>query len=149
MTDVTNADFTVSSITAVPNNESSGATPVGALPAYVVQAVATATPNAADPLPSCAFERGNDSVWYSYTADFTGLLDLSTFGSNYDTLLAVYTGATPSVATEAGCSDDFAGSLYSKLTLPVVSGQTYRFLISGFNAGTGGSTLVFTVSRVN
>ncbi len=149
MADVTNADFTVSSITAVLNNESAGATPVGALPAYIVQAVAAATPNAADPLPSCAFERGNDSVWYSYTADFTGLLDLSTFGSNYDTLLAAYTGATPSAATEAGCSDDFAGSLYSKMTLPVVSGQTYKFLISGFNAGTGGSTLVFTVSRVN
>jgi hypothetical protein len=150
LTDITNVDFTLSSTTVVTNNESSTALPIPALPAYIVLATGAATPNVADPIPSCGFERGNDSVWYQYTADFTGPLEVSTFGSSYDTLVAVYTGiAAPSSGTEAACNDDFAGSLFSRAIIPVVSGQTYRILVSGANASTAGATLVLTVNKVN
>ncbi len=149
LADLTGVNFVLSSITTVANNESSTAGVIATLPAYIVLIPASATVNSADPLPSCAFERGNDSVWYQFTANFTGTLDLSTFGSTYDTLIAAYSGTTPSLATEVGCNDDYAGSLYSKLYLPVVSGQSYRFVVSGANASTTSSTLVLTVSRAN
>jgi hypothetical protein len=149
MSSITGANFTLASTTVLTNNESGGAVTIPTLPAYVVQNVGAATINTSDPVPSCAFERGNDTVWYQYTANFTGTLDISTFGSNYDTLVAVYTGSAPSTATEAGCNDDFAASLYGRLSIPVVSGQTYKILVSGFNAGTGGSTMILTLNRVN
>jgi serine protease AprX len=150
MADITNADFTLSSTTVLTNNESTAPVPIPVLPAYIVQATAAGTVNTADPIPSCAFERGNDSVWYQYVATFTGPLEISTFGSTYDTLVAVYSGtAAPATGTEVGCSDDFAGSLSSRAVIPVVSGQTYRILISGANASTAGATLVLTVNQAN
>ena len=39
---------------------------------------------------------GGSSVWFRWTADFNGQLTVYTFGSDFDTLLASYTGATVS-----------------------------------------------------
>ena len=43
-------------------------------------------------------------LWYNWTANFTGVISLSTLGSGFDTLLGVYTGScrSPTSLTKGG-----------------------------------------------
>src|SRR5207249_2432793 len=42
--------------------------------------------------PDHAGKQGGKSIWYTWHASFSGMISLSTKGSSFDTLLAVYTG---------------------------------------------------------
>src|SRR6185503_1322970 len=42
--------------------------------------------------PTHAGDAGGRSVWWSWTAPFTGSVIMRTTGSSFDTLLAIYTG---------------------------------------------------------
>ena len=57
-----------------------------------------ATTDATDPAPGCGNNSKKKSVWYKYTATFDGTLTVSTAGTNYDTLVSVYTGSCGSLA---------------------------------------------------
>jgi hypothetical protein len=46
------------------------------------------------------------TVWFSYTPSATGLVNISTANSRYDTVVAVFTG-TPGDLTEQFCNDDY------------------------------------------
>lgn len=87
------------------------------------------------------------SVWYRWVALSDGLLRLNTLGSNFDTVLAVYTaaGANPSVGdlSELASNDDSNGSLLSELELAVVEGQSYFIAVDGMYAAEGAYELGF------
>jgi photosystem II stability/assembly factor-like uncharacterized protein len=70
-----------------------------------IEAATTATDD--PPLP-CAVDQGYQSVWYTFTPSTAGSALVSTAGSNYDTVLAVWTGTRGNLQL-AGCSDDFDG----------------------------------------
>ena len=53
-----------------------------------------------DPVPDCVDGFGH-GVWYQFTAPVAGLLIVDTFGSDFDTGLAIYTGSCDAL-TEAG-----------------------------------------------
>ena len=74
------------------------------------------------------------SVYYSVTNDSTIPLEmeLSTAGSEYDTVLQVYTGSCPSPVPEA-CDDDSGPSLTSELTLSAQPGATYLIKVSSWS----------------
>jgi len=55
------------------------------------------------------------------------MLDISTAGSDYDTALAVYTGARGNL-TPVTCNDDADGALTSHVSIPVAAGTTYYVL---------------------
>jgi hypothetical protein len=129
----------------VSNDEPSGATLITALPANLTQATQTATSGAADPGHSCTFRTDSNTVWFRYTADFTGSLDISTAGSSYDTVLTVYS-VSPVASSEIGCNDD-SGGLQSALRISVTAGTTYYIEASAFGQP-GGGTLTLSVSRV-
>ena len=82
------------------------------------------------------------SVWYAWTAPLNGILSLNTFGSDFDTTLAVYTGASVGVLTELISNDDSSG-LQSAVTLPVAAGVTYRIAVDGFGSSEGQVVLDF------
>jgi fibronectin type 3 domain-containing protein len=88
-----------------------------------------------DPTGLCGnLENG---VWYTYTAPFSGTLYLDTFNSDYDTVLAAFSGVCGSL-TNIACNDDYGGGvLQSFLNVPVTAGTNYSFLVGGYYGATG------------
>ncbi|MEK6304489.1 MAG: hypothetical protein AABO41_27695 [Acidobacteriota bacterium] len=96
-----------------------------------------ATSSAEDPV-SCSGASDSASVWYSFTANSNTVLGVDTSGSDYDTVLSIYTGVCGSLAGVA-CSDDFGGSISpanrSLLTFAATAGVTYLIEVSGKGSG--------------
>lgn len=86
---------------------------------------------------------GNSStatVWWRWTATSSGDVIIDTFGSDYDTILAVYTGSSVGALTKVGSNDD-AGGRQSVVGFVGSAGQTYQIAVAGFNSATGSITL--------
>ncbi len=81
-----------------------------------------------DPTVTCGNGSKSRSVWYKYTPAQSGLVTVNTFGSNYNTILSVYSG-TCSSFTPLYCNDDSGGS-QSQLIFSVTSGTTYFFMVT-------------------
>ncbi len=87
---------------------------------------------------------GGASIWYQWAAPQDGFLTVDTFGSDFDTVLAMYTGAAVDTLTEVASNDD-AGSLQSELpNVPVVSGTVYSIAVDGFGGASGNVTLTWS-----
>ncbi|MDQ2998711.1 MAG: hypothetical protein M3R61_16900, partial [Chloroflexota bacterium] len=83
------------------------------------------------------------SVWYQYAAATAGWMTVNTIGSNYDTVLEVFSGpASPTYATltSVSCNDDAAsGMRQSEITIPVSAGTNYYIVARTYGAGSGGN----------
>jgi subtilase family serine protease len=94
--------------------------------------------------PNHAGSRGGASIWVAWTAPTTRTVTLNTHGSNFDTLLAVYTGSSVSTLTQVASNDDDPSGAYaytSALTFQAVAGQLYYIAIDGYNGATGNITV--------
>ena len=82
---------------------------------------------------------GAASIWYRFTAPGNGVLSVTTQGSNFDTLLGVYSGSAVNALTVVGMNDDAPklGVLWSKVEGNVVAGTEYSIAIDGWNARKG------------
>ena len=95
------------------------------------------------------FCSNNTSVFFRLTPSDTVQVQADTIGSDYDTVLSVYT--RDGGVHEKGCSDDQFG-LQSAVRFRAKAGVTYYFLVAqccGSGSDFGGGDLVFTVSRVS
>jgi hypothetical protein len=84
---------------------------------------------------------GLRSVWYSWTAPATGPAQITTAGSGFDTVLAVYTGNAVNSLTLLGRNDDVDPGVVttSNVQFTATAGVTYRIAVDGYNnAGSGG-----------
>lgn len=89
------------------------------------------------------------SVWYAFTPTADMQLDADTFGSNYDTVLTVFTGSRGAL-NFVTCNDDTFG-VQSWVTFNATGGTTYYFMIA-FCCGSGGpgipgSNLAFSLQE--
>jgi hypothetical protein len=84
---------------------------------------------------------GGKSIWYTWTASFTGVISLGTQGSDFDTLLAVYTGTNLSKLTPVAADDDSGGFFTSLVTFNVTAGTAYQIEVDGFNGASGNVVL--------
>jgi hypothetical protein len=77
--------------------------------------------------------QGSD-IWYIYTAPCTGKATISTCGSSFDTVVAVFRGAEcpPLEKDMIGCNDDSCGQ-QSSLMVNVQAGSRYLIEVGGFN----------------
>ncbi|NER85601.1 calcium-binding protein [Moorena sp. SIO3A2] len=78
-----------------------------------------------------------NSAWWSWTAAADGIVTIDTFGSNYDTSLAVYTGSAVNSLTEIASNDDNGMTLQSAVRFTVSAGTTYQIAVDGFFSNTG------------
>jgi M6 family metalloprotease-like protein len=76
-------------------------------------------------------QRADHSVWYMYQARQDGRLVLDLSGSEFDTLLAVYTGDKVSQLRLVAADDNSAEGKRSSVSVPVNSGTTYRIAVAG------------------
>lgn len=92
--------------------------------------------------PSHGFETGGASVWWKWTASASAEVEIDTFGSNFDTLLGVYTGASVAGLTSRASNDDAAtGGVQSKVTFNAVQGTTYYIAVDGYGGAMGSIVL--------
>ncbi len=82
---------------------------------------------------------GGVSVWWKWVAPSDGSLSVDTHGSNFDTVMGVYTGSSVSALTKKASNDDDGSSnSNSGVSISnVVSGTTYYVAIDGYSAKTG------------
>jgi hypothetical protein len=120
------------------NDAFADAIALGALPLSVNGATndgATKEPNEDDH----AGNVGGASIWYTWTAAVTGTVAVQTCASAFDTVLAVYTGASVGTLTPVASDDDSCGQ-QSKLTFAATNGVTYHIAVDGdFQLGQGAS----------
>ncbi len=85
--------------------------------------------------PYIAGDIGGASVWWSWKAPRSETTTISTYGSDFDTLLGVYTGTSVSALTTIASNDDDsdAGDLTSKVVFNAVSNTTYQIAVDGYN----------------
>ncbi len=83
--------------------------------------------------------QGGHSIWYRWTAPTNGMEIIDTIGSDFDTVLAIYTGNTVNALTPVAADDDSGGNRTSRAHFNAVAGTTYRILVDGYtttNVGT-------------
>lgn len=87
-------------------------------------------------------QEASHSVWYSWTAPSNGTTWFNTIGSNFDTLLAVYTGAFSSLEV-VGENDNFPSATLGESSVEVehTEGTTYFVRVDGANFETGDAVL--------
>ena len=76
--------------------------------------------------------RYNDSVWVSWTAPSNGIVSMSTLGSDFDTLLAVYRGSKLNELIEVATDDESAGFHNSRLLFNVQKGTNYQIRVDSY-----------------
>lgn len=99
--------------------------------------------------PEHANNRGGASLWWTWTAPSAGTVTLATAGSNFDTILAVYSGEALSSLTTVATNDDIATGVTSALTFTAVSGRTYRVAVDGYGGASGNVRLTLTFVATN
>jgi|GEM_PF-1011155 len=88
--------------------------------------------------PNHANNPGGKSVWWSWTAPVTGIASINTHGSNFDTLLAVYTGiAINDLAGIAANDNDGSIGNTSGVSFTAQAGTSYQIAVDGYNSVTG------------
>jgi hypothetical protein len=76
---------------------------------------------------------GGKSIWWRWVAPRSGAVTLSTAGSWFNTLLAVYTGTN--VAQLTLVANDFtSGTNSSRVTFQATAGDTYNIAVDGYDA---------------
>jgi immune inhibitor A len=118
------ANLSVPAIPAVANDYFGSPSVIAHMPYTQTQNVAWATTASDEPAFPCAYTPSTQTVWYRYTPAASGSLTLDTYGSNYNTVLGVWTGY-PGNLTPLGCSDDAPGSIQSAVQVQATVGTVY------------------------
>jgi hypothetical protein len=100
--------------------------------------------------PLIAGKVGGHSVWYKWTAPYTGIATMTTVGSDFDTLLGVYVlkdywhQSVTNLFAVAG-NDDGGSFFTSRAIFNAIEGEEYEITVDGFS-GTSG-TFAFSWSE--
>ncbi len=87
--------------------------------------------------PDHANVPGGGSVWFRWTSPSQGVASFDTFGSDFDTVLAVYTGDNVAALTWIASNDDADLSLQSKVEFQAVRDTVYHIAVDGYRGASG------------
>jgi hypothetical protein len=128
-----------------PNDSFASATTLVGAPIVTNGSNAGATKQPGE--PNHAGDAGGRSVWWSWTAPFTGSVIIRTTGSSFDTLLAVYTGDAVATLTVVAANDqdllDPLGGDTSRVKFDAAAGTVYRVAVDGFSGASG--SIILTI----
>ncbi len=105
------------------------------------QATVDATTANNDPDFSCEpyfSGQGSHTVWYEYMPTADGTLMIDTFQSDYDTVLAVWSGSQGNLQL-VDCNDDSSGVSQSQVSTGVTAGTIYFIEIAGYDSDAYGT----------
>lgn len=86
------------------------------------------------------------SVWWTWTAPAAGQATIDTIGSDFDTLLAVYTGSTLQTLVEVASDDQSGGANTSRVVFGVAAGAVFQIAVDGWSGQTGAVQLHIALS---
>jgi len=87
--------------------------------------------------PPIAGNAGGKSVWWTWQAPLSGPVVWYTTGSDFDTLLAAYTGSSLPLLASVAENDDDGGATTSRISFTVTAGTIYAVAVDGKNAAAG------------
>jgi hypothetical protein len=139
---------TVALAAAPANDDLANAVVIGSLPFTDTRDTTEATTANDDPYSLCSPNGQRRTVWYSFTPTSNVRLEAKTLGSDYDTILSVYSGS-PGALFNVTCNDDlsYPSALQSQVRFTAFAGQTYYFMIGAYS-DTAGGNLTFTLASV-
>jgi hypothetical protein len=88
-----------------------------------------------------AGNQGGKSLWWTWTAPASGLVTMTTEGSNFRTALAIYTGSALTNLVPVASNLAGPGTNTSQVTFSVVAGTIYQIAVDGFNGASGNVVL--------
>ncbi|MEY2957539.1 MAG: hypothetical protein RLZZ01_107, partial [Actinomycetota bacterium] len=126
----------------VPNDDFATAQDLGTLPATFEQQTVGATDEVDEPNPYCD-SNASASIWYRWLPGGDGYLLVDTIGSDYDTVVAAYTGSTLGTLTDQACDvgTDDGEFMDSRIVVPVTDGVPVSIQVSGYLGDTGSLVL--------
>ena len=80
---------------------------------------------------------GGSSVWWSWTATAGGQVTINTIGSDFDTVMGVYSGTVVNNLLMIASDDDSGGNHTSLVSFNALSNTTYRIAVDGFEGQSG------------
>jgi hypothetical protein len=83
---------------------------------------------------------GGQSVWWEWTSPTNGFVAISTAGSGFNTVLAVYTGDSLGALTEVKANDNLSdqpGAFASQVTFLAAAGTRYLIAVDGYFSQSG------------
>jgi alpha-tubulin suppressor-like RCC1 family protein len=92
---------------------------------------------------------GAASVWWNWTAGSSGGVTISTEGSDFDTVLGVYTGIDLSALTQVATDDNGGSELTSVISFDAEAGQTYQIVVDGAAVEDAGLILLSIKQQAN
>ncbi|MGH2368393.1 MAG: hypothetical protein ACRDI2_09340 [Chloroflexota bacterium] len=124
-----------------PANDAFAAASTFGLPSLIQGDTSNATMEAGEPTPTCAQQETiGKTVWFRIHPTSSGLLYAATAGSQFNTVLALYTGSSVSTLAEVACSNDVSlgrinnvprSVLDSRIGVSVTAEQTYYLQLGG------------------
>ena len=138
-----------------PNDNFAAAQPISGCAGTTTGSNVNATQEANEPNHESGGHGGSHSIWYVWQAPASGPAQITTAGSGFDTVLAVYTGNAVGSLTEVAKNDDVdPGKITSSIvSFPATAGTLYRIAVDGFSntPGSGGDigpvTLNWTINN--
>jgi hypothetical protein len=105
-------------LTGANMDDFDGALVIGAVPYQYTTNTTTATSASDDPLiPGCISDKGSATIWFKYTSPITQTIYIDTYGSDYNTFVAVWRGVRNNL-TFIACNDNTENGLQSAVVLP-------------------------------
>lgn len=87
---------------------------------------------------SCGSSKMDKTVWFKVIPNASGSIIATTNGSNFDTVLAIYTGSSLSNLSQLACNDDSGGITNTSRLFQMVTGeQTYYIQLGGYGDKSG------------
>jgi len=104
----------------------------------------TATEETNEPNHAGADAKGQ-SVWWKWTAPASASATLTTLGSNFDTVVAVYTGNSLASLVSVASNDDVQSGVIrtSTVTFNAVAGTTYYIAVDGWGTVSQGDRFTY------
>ena len=96
--------------------------------------------------PNHAGNAGGASIWFSWTPSTAGTATVDTSGSDFDTLLGIYTGAAVGSLTTVTANDNDGAAMTSRVSFSATAGTTYMIAVDGYNGARGSVTLNWSLA---
>ncbi|MCC6416323.1 MAG: matrixin family metalloprotease [Opitutaceae bacterium] len=93
-------------------------------------------------------EKPSHSIWWRWTSPGDVTVTLDTLGSNFDTVLGVYTGSAVNALTKVASNDDKESGVIrtSTLSFNATTGTTYYFAVDGWDGSYGQVALAMALA---
>ena len=131
---------------SISNDDIGSALVIDSFPFSVTLDTTKASTSADDPNMGIGAGTNSNTVWFRMIAPSDGGISADTSGSNYDTVLAAYTGSRGNLNLVASNDDSALGTVTSHISFNVHAGETYYLEVAQYGAISRGGSLHLQVN---